>query len=232
MALYAIGDLHLSFTVDKPMDVFGREWKNHVVKIEKNWRKRICEEDTVVITGDHSWGRNLEECRQDLDFIRSLPGRKILLRGNHDMFWDAKKTRRLNELYSGKLAFLQNNYYTWEEYALVGTKGYCYEGKDTPEHFEKIRDRELDRLQVSFDSARADGYDRFIMFLHYPPTSIGEMESGFTRMAEQYGAKKVIYSHCHGKERYFDSFMGEVNGVEYSLVSSDYLKFRPALVMF
>ena len=114
----------------------------------------------------------------------------------------------------------------------MGTKGYCYEGKDTPEHFEKIRDRELDRLQVSFDSARADGYDRFIMFLHYPPTSIGEMESGFTRMAEQYGAKKVIYSHCHGKERYFDSFMGEVNGVEYSLVSSDYLKFRPALVMF
>lgn len=231
MPLYAIGDLHLSFSVDKPMDVFGREWKNHVVKIEKNWRKRIRQEDTVVITGDHSWGRNLEECRADLDFISSLPGRKILLRGNHDMFWDVKKTGRLNELYNGKLSFLQNNYYDYEGYALVGTKGYCYEGKDSPEHFEKIRNRELDRLQASFECARADGYDRFIMFLHYPPTSIGEMESGFTRMAQQYGAKKVIYSHCHGKERYFDSFMGEVNGVEYSLVSSDYLKFRPVLVM-
>ena len=99
MSLYAIGDLHLSFTVDKPMDVFGREWKNHVIRIEKNWRKRIREEDTVVITGDHSWGRNLEECRADLEFICSLPGRKILLRGNHDMFWDAKKTGRLNESY-------------------------------------------------------------------------------------------------------------------------------------
>ncbi|MDY4971834.1 MAG: metallophosphoesterase [Lachnospiraceae bacterium] len=231
MSLYAIGDLHLSFTVDKPMDVFGREWKNHVIRIEKNWRKRIREEDTVVITGDHSWGRNLEECRADLEFICSLPGRKILLRGNHDMFWDAKKTGRLNESYRGRLAFLQNNYYTYDGYALVGTKGYCYEGKDSPEHFEKIRNRELDRLRASFEYARADGYERFIMFLHYPPTSIGEVESGFTRMAEQYGAEKVIYSHCHGKERYFDSFMGEVNGVEYSLVSSDFLKFRPARIL-
>jgi len=90
MSLYAIGDLHLSFTANKPMDVFGREWKDHVRKIEKNWRGRIGAEDTVVITGDHSWGRNLEEALADLDFIQSLPGRKILLRGNHDMFWDAK----------------------------------------------------------------------------------------------------------------------------------------------
>lgn len=231
MSLYAIGDLHLSFTVDKPMDVFGREWKNHVVKIEKNWRKQVREEDTVVITGDHSWGRNLRECEADLDFIDSLPGRKILLRGNHDMFWDVKKTGKLNELYRGKLSFLQNNYYSYEDYALVGTKGYCYEGKDSLEHFEKIINRELDRLKTSFSCAKADGYGKFIMFLHYPPTSIWEMKSGFTVMAEEYGAEKVIYSHCHGRERYFDSFMGKVNNVEYSLVSSDYLKFKPALVL-
>ena len=106
MSLYAIGDLHLSFTANKPMDVFGSEWKDHVRKIDKNWRGRIGAEDTVVITGDHSWGRNLEEALADLDFIQSLPGRKILLRGNHDMFWDAKKTYRLNEMFQGRLSFL------------------------------------------------------------------------------------------------------------------------------
>ena len=231
MALYAIGDLHLSFGTNKPMDVFGSEWKNHVRRIEKNWHKRISEEDTVVVTGDHSWGKNLEECKPDLEFIESLPGRKILLRGNHDMFWDAKKTKKLNELYQGRLYFLQNNCYVYEDYALVGTKGYCYEGKDTPEHYEKIMVREMQRLKESFESARADGYEKFLMFLHYPPTSIGEMESGFTKIAEFYGAEQVIYSHCHGKARYQDSFLGRVNGIEYRLVSSDYLKFRPERIL-
>lgn len=156
MSLYAIGDLHLSFTANKPMDVFGSEWKDHVRKIDKNWRGRIGAEDTVVITGDHSWGRNLEEALADLDFIQSLPGRKILLRGNHDMFWDAKKTYRLNEMFQGRLSFLQNNYYACGAYALVGTKGYCYEGKDSPEHFEKLVKRELERLRISFELAAAD----------------------------------------------------------------------------
>lgn len=127
MSLYAIGDLHLSFSVDKPMDVFGRVWKNHEKKIWKYWNKRVAEEDTIVITGDHSWGKNLEQSGKDLDFIAELPGRKILLRGNHDMFWDAKKTQRLNERFQGRLEFLQNNFYRYKDYALVGTKGYCYE---------------------------------------------------------------------------------------------------------
>lgn len=231
MALYAIGDLHLSFSTDKSMEVFGREWKNYVKRIEKNWYKTVRDEDTVVLTGDHSWGRNLQECEKDLLFIESLPGRKILLRGNHDMFWDAKKTDKLNELYQGRLSFLQNNYYVYEDYALVGTKGYCYEGKDSPEHYEKIMVREMQRLKESFEAAIHDGHERFLMFLHYPPTSIGEMESGFTKMAEFYGAEQVIYSHCHGKERYQDSFLGKVNGIEYSLVSSDYLKFRPQKIL-
>lgn len=213
------------------MEVFGPEWKNHVKKIEKNCRKKIKEDDTIVITGDHSWGRNLSECEQDLAFIEALPGRKILLRGNHDMFWDAKKTARLNELFKGRLEFLQNNYYTYEDYALVGTKGYCYEGKDTVEHFLKIRDREVERLRSSFDAAVAAGYRKFICFTHYPPTTIGEMESPFTQMAERYGAEKYIYSHCHGKERFDDSFKGYVNGIEYKLVSGDYLRFKPELIL-
>lgn len=231
MALYAIGDFHLSFTVNKPMDVFGEEWKDHVKKIEKNWNKKVRESDTVLITGDHSWGRNLEECKEDLEFIMKLPGRKILLRGNHDMFWDAKKTERLNKQFEGKLSFLQNNYYTYREYALVGTKGYAYEVKDSPEHFQKLIDREAGRLRESFEKAKKDGYEKFLMFLHYPPTSIGEEESIFTKMAEEYKAEQVIYSHCHGQDRYQDSFIGEVNGICYHLVSGDYLKFKPMKIL-
>ena len=231
MSLYAIGDLHLAFSVDKPMDIFGRVWKNHEKKIWKYWNKRVTDRDTVVITGDHSWGRNLEQSRKDLDFIAELPGRKILLRGNHDMFWDAKKTRQLNEQFRGRLEFLQNNFFTCQGYALVGTKGYCYEGLDTYEHFEKTRNRELERLRISFEEARAAGEENYIMFLHYPPTSIGEAESPFTRMAELHGASKVIYSHCHGKARYDDSFKGYVNGIEYKLVSGDYLNFKPELIL-
>lgn len=226
-----MGDVHLSFSVNKPMEVFGSVWKNHPKKIEKNWRKQITEQDTVVLTGDHSWGKNLQEAMADLEFIEGLPGRKILLRGNHDMFWDAKKTKKLNELFAGRLFFLQNNFAVYEDYALVGTKGYCYEGLDSPEHFEKILERELKRLRQSFEAAREAGYGKFLMFLHYPPTSIGKMESGFTQMAEEYNAKQVIYSHCHGKDRFQDSFLGEVNGIEYKLVSGDYLKFRPELIL-
>lgn len=231
MSLFAIGDLHLAFSVDKPMDVFGSLWKNHVKKIEKYWHKKVKEEDTIVITGDHSWGKNLTQCEKDLDFIANLPGRKILLRGNHDMFWDAKKTNQLNDLYAGRLMFLQNNFYNYKDYALVGTKGYCYEGKDSYEHFEKLRDREMERLRVSLEMAKEQGYQKYIIFLHYPPTSIGEMESPFTKLAEEYRAEQVIYSHCHGEERYQDSFLGEVNGIEYRLVSSDYLRFKPECII-
>lgn len=232
MALYVIGDLHLSIAVpSKKMDIFDPIWKNHEEKIEKNWRKWVRPEDTVVIAGDFSWGRNLEECRPDFDFIRALPGRKIFLRGNHDMFWDAKKTERLNDYFGGEFFFLQNNFALYRDYALVGTKGYCYEGLDSIEHFLKIRDREMARLQKSFDAAKLAGCDKFIMFLHYPPTTIGEQESPFTRIAQKYHVEQVIYAHCHGRERFDDSFKGMVGGIEYSLASADYLRFRPKLVL-
>lgn len=231
MALWAIGDLHLSFTVNKPMDRFGEVWVDHVDKIEHNFWKYVKRTDTVVLVGDHSWGRNLEECKEDLEFIDFLPGRKILIRGNHDMFWKINKTPELNRLYEGQLHFLQNNFSSYEDYALVGTKGYCYEGKDDIAHFEKIRDRELARLETSFELAKEAGYKKFIVFLHYPPTSIGEQESPFTLMAEAYGASKVIYAHCHGIDRFDDSFKGIVNGIDYRLVSGDFLKFKPARIL-
>ena len=232
MALFALGDLHLAFQrPEKSMDAMGPVWVRHEEKIWKNCQELVKPEDTLVLLGDHSWGRKMSQCREDLDFIARLPGRKILLRGNHDMFWQASQTERLNRQFSGRLEFLQNNFFAYGAYALVGTKGYCFEGKDSEEHFLKLRNREVNRLRRSFDLAREAGYCKFIMFLHYPPTSIGEQKSPFTCLAEEYGAEKVIYSHCHGKERYDDSFKGNVNGVEYKLVSSDYLKFIPERIL-
>lgn len=245
MALYALGDLHLSFQTDKSMDAFGRVWKNHERKIKKNAEKIISNSDTLVLTGDHSWGKKLSQCRKDLDFIENLPGRKILLRGNHDMFWDAKKTEKLNEEYEGRLFFLQNNYAAYRDYALVGTKGFTFEGPfyldqfghiigwdiDRQSHADKLIKRELERLRFSFQRAVDDGYKKFIMFLHYPPTNILEQTSPFTEIAEEYGVKAVVYSHCHGEERFGDSIRGRFRGIDYHLVSGDYLGFGPEKIM-
>ena len=231
MALYALGDLHLSFQSDKNMDIFGKVWRNHDKQIEKNCNKLITDDDTLVLVGDHSWGRRLEDCQLDLQFIEDLPGKKVLIRGNHDTFWQAKKTNRLNEKYKGRLFFLQNNDFPSGDYAIVGTKGYCYEGFDTREHAAMLVEREAKRLKESFETTRADGYEKFVMFLHYPPTGIGEKTSRFTFMASADGVEQVIYAHCHGEERFHDSLLGKVDGVRYSLVSGDYLKFKPMKVM-
>ena len=227
------------------MDVFGSVWKHHERKIEKYVRKTVKDEDTLVLTGDHSWGRKLPECREDLAFIENLPGRKILLRGNHDMFWDEKKTPVLNQEYEGRLFFLQNNFAVYKDYALVGTKGFTFEGlfyldrwgnitgwdEEREAHAKKLVDREMKRLRESFRKAEEAGYRKYIMFLHYPPTNILEDTSPFTEIAEEYHVHTVVYSHCHGESRFGDSIRGEYRGVRYMLVSGDYLNFRPALVL-
>ncbi len=243
MSLYAIGDLHLHFQSPLKARAQMRErvWKDHEERFRRNCAALLTPEDTLVLLGDHSWGRNLEECREDLDYIMALPGRKILLRGNHDMFWDVNKTPQLNERFAGKLAFLQNNYYAYGDYALVGTKGHCFEGpfyldrrgrilgwdEEKAEQSEKLVRRELERLRCSFEAAKRDGFRKFILFLHYPPTSILEEESGFTAMAEEYGAEQLVYAHCHGEAHFHDSIEGEKNGVRYSLVSGDARKWLP-----
>ena len=247
MSLYAIGDLHLHFQsqLKAPGQLTEKVWKNHEERFRKNCASVIRDTDTLVLVGDHSWGRNLQECEKDLQFIMDLPGRKVLLRGNHDMFWDAKKTAALNARFDDRLFFLQNNYFPYRDYALVGTKGYTFEGPfylnrrgqitgwDEKEavHAQKLVERELERLRASFEAARNDGYTHFIIFLHYPPTSILERHSGFTDMAEEYGAEQVIYAHCHGQHRFHDSIEGRFHGVEYRLVSGDYLVWKPARIL-
>ena len=247
MALYAMGDLHLHFqsVLKSPEQLHDRVWKNHEEKVQKNCAKLITNEDTFVLVGDHSWGKNLSECDQDLEYICALPGRKILTRGNHDMFWDAKKTAQLNERYQPRLTFLQDSFATYQDYALVGTKGFTFEGpfyidgrgrivgwdEEAEEHAKKLVSRELERLRKSFELAKADGYRKYVMFLHYPPTNILEERSGFTDMAEEYGAEQVIYAHCHGESRFHDSILGEYRGRMYRLVSGDYLKWKPVRVL-
>ena len=247
MALYAIGDLHLHFqsACKAPMQRTERIWRNHEEVFRRNCQRLLTEEDTLVLLGDHSWGKNLAQCEKDLDFIAALPGRKILLRGNHDMFWDAGKTEKLNALYAGRLHFLQGNYYTYRDYALVGTKGYCFEGpfyldrrgkvmgwdEEAEAKAEKIVQRELVRLRQSFEAARADGHNRFLMFLHYPPTSILERRSPFTDLAEEYGAHQVLYAHSHGEARFHNSIEGNFRSIDYTLVSGDCLRWVPHKVL-
>ena len=247
MSLYAIGDLHLHFQspLKAKAQMKERVWKNHEEKFKKNCAGLLTEDDTLVLVGDHSWGRSLAECEEDMRYIEALPGRKILLRGNHDMFWDAARTEQLNEHFAGKLRFLQNNYYSYRDYALVGTKGHTFEGpfylnargriigwdEKAEAHARKLRERELTRLRSSFEAAKAEGFRKFIMFLHYPPTSILEDDSGFTAIAEEYGAQQVIYAHSHGQARFHDSIECEKNGIQYSLVSGDYLKWVPKKIL-
>ena len=247
MSLYAIGDLHLHFQsqLKAPGQLHDRVWKNHEEKFLKNCIKKLKPEDTLVLVGDHSWGRNLSECETDLHYIASLPGRKILTRGNHDMFWDVKRTGQLNEMFQPDLTFMQDSYEAFRDYALVGTKGFTFEGpfyldrrgritgwdEEAEAHAKKLVERELVRLRKSFELARADGYEKYIMFLHYPPTNILEERSGFTDMAEEYGAEQVIYAHCHGERRFRDSIHGEYRGITYRLVSGDFLRWDPLQVL-
>ncbi len=225
MSLYAIGDLHLHYqsVLKSQAQLHDRVWKNHEEKFRRNCDVLLTEEDTLVLVGDHSWGKKLSECTQDLQYISDLPGRKILTRGNHDHFWEVNKTGQLNELYKPALTFLQDSYESYRDYAIVGTKGYTFEGPfyldhrgritgwDEKEeaHAKKLVERELVRLRKSFTLAQSDGYRKFIMFLHYPPTNILEERSGFTDMAEEFGAEQVIYAHCHGEARFHDSIQGE-----------------------
>ena len=247
MSLYTIGDLHLHFQSELKArgQLTGAVWRNHEQVFARQCARLIRPDDTLVLAGDHSWGRNLDECGRDFEYIMALPGKKVLLRGNHDMFWDAKKTASLNAHFGGQLFFLQNNYFPYRDFALVGTKGFTFEGpfyldrrgrvigwdREAETHAEKIVARELERLRQSFEAARKDGYRRFIMFLHYPPTNILEQDRSFTRMAEEYGAEQVVYAHSHGESRFHDSIQGKYHGIQYRLVSGDYLRWVPMKVM-
>ncbi|ABR49797.1 metallophosphoesterase [Alkaliphilus metalliredigens QYMF] len=224
MALYAIGDLHLSGNVDKPMDIFGDQWKQHHERIKTSWQQTVQKNDTVLIPGDISWAMNLEDAMIDLQWVDDLPGKKVLCRGNHDYWWSSIK--KLNSLFE-KMDFVQNNFFVHEHYAVCGARGWnCPNVHRFTEHDQKIYEREAQRLRLSLDQARGAGHEDFIVMLHYPPTNDKLMPSLFTEICEEYKVNQVVYGHLHGEDSHGAGLRGNHNGVNYHLVSCDYLQFK------
>lgn len=222
MKIFAISDLHLSLTSDKPMDVFGSHWKNHHLKIAKDWKCRVSDDDLVLLPGDHSWALKLEEAVEDLAFIASLPGKKVLLKGNHDLWWQSRK--KLEEALPDSLYIIQNDALSFDGFTVAGTRGWL-----TPydESFvkadEKIFQREQMRLRMSLDFYK----DRIInvAMLHYPPITRDGRPTAFADILSEYKIKTCIYGHLHGSTTRF-AFEGNLNGVDYHLVSADHLDFK------
>lgn len=228
MALYAISDLHLALNGEKPMDIFGQHWSKHDEKIKENWIKRIKEEDTVLIAGDISWSMKMEEGLMDLEWIHNLPGRKIISKGNHDYWWTT--ISKLRNLYDD-MDFIQNNYYTYENWAICGTRGWiCRGATGFTSHDEKIYNRENIRLTLSLEQAVKDGYKDIIVMMHYPPKFNETQETLYTETFKKYGVKKVIYGHLHGAGLK-NALNGVYDGIEYIMTSCDFLDFDPIKIL-
>jgi len=228
VALYAISDLHLDLNGDKPMDIFGKRWVEHDVKIKENWCKSIKEKDTVLIAGDISWSMKMEEGIKELEWIHNLPGNKIFVRGNHDYWWSS--INKLNRLYDD-MNFIQNNFFSYEDYAVCGTRGWiCPGGDNFSSKDEKIYERELIRIRLSIDSAVKAGYNKFVVMLHYPPISDKQITSGFVEIINEIKPEAVIYGHLHGVAAE-NAFEGQKDGVKYIISSSDYINFNPLRIL-
>ena len=230
MSLFAIGDLHLSGFKPKPMDIFGDNWQEHQKKIAEHWCATITPKDTVLIPGDISWGLNFQEAKCDLDFIAGLPGEKILLRGNHDYWWSSAS--RLNAMYE-KMYFIQNDFVEYNGKAVCGSRGWILPNEQKFDASDmKTYTRELIRFRLSLDSAaRKNRYEEIIFMMHFPPALFGETENAFVNIFKEYPVKKVVYGHLHGKGNCEAGIKGLHDGIEYHLVSSDYLDFCPKKIL-
>lgn len=228
MALYAIGDLHLCLGAAKPMDIFGGAWVDYLNKLRDGIRV-IQPEDTTVLLGDLSWALDLEEARDDFAWIDQIPGRKIILKGNHDYWWStaAKFYKFCQENGFSDQLILNNNHYVYDGFAICGTRGWFYEEERGVEHDEKIFKRELIRLEASLQSA-ADLPK--LVFLHYPPRYKGYECTEILDMLKRYDVRKCFYGHLHGASHNL-ALEGMWDGVEYKLVAADKLNFQPLRVL-
>ncbi len=228
MSVYAISDLHLSLNSDKSMEVFSG-WKGYVDKIKNNWNEKIVDEDTVIIIGDISWAMTLEEAQKDLKFVNDLPGRKILIKGNHDYWWStkAKINNFLKENRLDKIDIVYNSAYKAENISVCGTRGWLYNSPEQED--QKILARELGRLQKSLDCAADFGLPP-VVFLHYPPVyGIQESEKIINVLIER-NVKRCYYGHIHGSEAKKGIIEGVYKGIEFHLVSCDYVNFFPVRI--
>lgn len=228
MSLYAIADLHLSLSSNKPMNIFPG-WDNHVERLEKNWQEVVRPDDTVVVPGDISWAINFDEAKADFDFINRLNGHKVILKGNHDYWWNsmAKMNRFLAENGFDTITILHNNYYPYGEYGICGTRGWI---KDTEEPADaKVLAREAGRLETSIKAALSDG-KKPIVFLHYPPIFANDYNREILDVLFRYEIKTCYYGHLHGNAHRF-AVCGEVDGINYQLIAGDFVQFCPKLIM-
>lgn len=226
MALFVIGDLHLSLGADKPMDIFPG-WEGYLPKLEANWRKLIAPEDTVVLAGDTSWAMNLNDTKADFAFIQDLPGQKWLLKGNHDYWWTTARKMEKFLLESGftTLHILHNNACIVGDTALCGTRGWPFD--DAAAQGEKLMAREAGRLRMSLQVA--GNTPRKIAFLHYPPVYPGASAKELVEVLQEFGVTECYYGHLHGKSiRY--AVQGTVDGITYRLISADGLGFCPCKI--
>lgn len=229
MKLYAFSDFHLSGDPPtKPMDIFGENWKNHKEKIYKSWMKTITPEDTVIIAGDLSWGNDLSEAMPDLDWIAALPGRKIIVRGNHDYWWDTvtKMTRATH----GAFEFLHNNCIKVGNIALVGTRSWIPEtARKFTANDATILKREEGRLLRGIELAKKSGAERIICVLHYPPYDDHRRPMHILQLMKEEGIRDCVFGHIHGRQNFHD-IPNEMEGVRLHLTSADYLDFKPYLI--
>lgn len=228
MALYAIGDLHLCLGADKPMDIFGGAWVGYIDKLRQGLSV-IKPEDTTVLLGDLSWALDLSGAKEDFSFINDIPGRKIILKGNHDYWWStaSKFYKFCSEHGFEDQYILHNNHYKYDQWAICGTRGWFFEEDRGGEHDEKVFKRELMRLEASLDSA---GDLEKIVFLHYPPKYRGYECTPILEILEKYQVRKCFYGHLHGPSHGL-AMEGLWNGVDYRLVSADRLNFQPFRVI-
>ena len=229
MSIYVIGDLHLSFGVNKPMNIFGDNWENHEEKIRTNWIKKVTDGDTVILPGDFSWAMKLEESIKDFEFLNSLPGKKLLSKGNHDYWWSSLKKMRkfLEDNNFQNIDFIYNNSYLVEDKIIVAIRGWVT-NPASPEDYKILR-RENERLVLSIeDGIEKYGNDKEIIpFIHYPPfyKQMVPEESNFESALKQYKIQRCYYAHLHG-DGHKEAIEGVINGISYTLVSSDFLNFE------
>lgn len=227
MSIYAIADTHLSFGTDKPMDIFGG-WSDYVYRLEKNWRALVTENDTVVIPGDISWAMSLCEAEKDFAFLHSLPGRKLIMKGNHDYWWNTKKKMDafIEEKGFTSISILHNNAYRVGDYTLCGSRGWFYDAQTGND--KKVILREAGRLEMSLSEGEKLGGE-IIAFLHYPPVMGEEKCEEIMAVLKKYNIKRCYFGHLHGNFSFFRN-NETVDGIKFSLISADFLEFCPKLV--
>lgn len=227
MALFAIGDLHLSLSGEKSMEVFGGRWTDYQNKIIRGF-SLLKDDDVCVLCGDIAWGMTMEEAKDDFLFLSRLPGKKIILKGNHDFWWTtaAKAYKFFKENEIQNLDVLNNNCYFYQNYAICGTRGWFFEEDKGTDHDRKIMLREVGRLETSLLAA---GERKKIVFLHYPPKYQGYECPEILELLSRYQVERCYYGHIHGKG-HASAFQGEHNGTLFRMVSGDYLDFYPLKV--